>query len=171
MGMMDNYDPDSGNNGYAEGVRNLAIEGIETKFSNDGQEFKNFTFVNTADPTKKMYKKIYDDEYAARKITAIVAIVGLDPKELFAACKNGNGDDWMNRKLVGRSGDFDCRKGKPRKDGKQYLEPMTPSEIEYMEWRKAHPKNGQSDGNVQSSHDAERESREASGEFDSDIPF
>ena len=143
MGMMDNYDPDSGNNGYAEGVRNLAIEGIETKFSNDGQEFKNFTFVNTADPTKKMYKKIYDDEYAARKITAIVAIVGLDPKELFAACKNGNGDDWMNRKLVGRSGDFDCRKGNPRKDGKQYLEPMTPSEIEYMEWRKAHPKNGQ----------------------------
>ena len=143
MGMMDNYDPDSGNNGYAEGVRRLAIESIETKYTNDGQEFKNFTFVNTADPTKKMYKKIYDDEYAARKITAIVAIVGLDPKELFAACKNGNGDDWMNRKLVGRSGDFDCRKGKPRQDGKQYLEPMTPSEIEYMEWRKAHPKNGQ----------------------------
>ena len=143
MGMMDNYDPDSGNNGYAEGVKCLVIESIETKFTTDGQEFKNFTFLYMNDATKKMYKKIYDDEYAARKITAIVSIVGLDPKDLFAACKNGNGDNWMQSKLVGRSGDFDCRKGKPRQDGKQYLEPMTPSEIEYMEWRKAHPKNGQ----------------------------
>lgn len=165
MGMMDNYDPNSGNNGYAEGVRNLAIESIETKFTTDGQEFKNFTFVNTADPTKKMYKKIYDDEYAARKITAIVAIVGLDPKELFAACKNGNGDDWMNRKLVGRSGDFDCRKGKPRQDGKQYLEPMTPSEIEYMEWRKAHPKNGQPATNNEPPIDSYQD------QSDGDIPF
>lgn len=142
MGMMDNYEPDAGNTGYAEGVRNLAIENIETKFSTEGQEFKNFTFVNTSDPSKKMYKKIWDDEYAARKITAIVSIVGLDPKALFDACKTGRGDAWMQSKLVGRSGDFDCRKGRPNKDGKQYLEPMTPSEIEYIEWRKLHPKNG-----------------------------
>ena len=128
MGMMDNYEPDSGS--------------IETKFTTDGKEVKNFTFVNTTDATKKMYKRIFDDEYAPRKITAIVSIVGLDPKDLFAACKKGTGDEWMNSKLIGRSGDFDCRKGKPNKDGKQYLEPMTPSEIEYLEWKKAHPKTG-----------------------------
>lgn len=142
MGMMDNYKPDAGNTGYAEGVRRLAIESIETKFTTEGKEVKNFTFVSTTDQTKKMYKRIYDDDFAARKITAIVSIVGLDPKDLFMACSNGTGDNWMQTKLVGRSGDFDCRKGRPKKDGKQYLEPMTPSEIEYIEWRKLHQKNG-----------------------------
>lgn len=142
MGMMDNYEPDVGNAGYAEGVRRLTIESVETRYGTDGTECKNFTFIIGGDSTKKMYKSIYDDEYAPRKITAIVAIVGLDPKDLFAACKSGNGDSWIQTKLVGRSGDFDCRKGYPKKDGKQYLEPMTPSEIEYIEWRKAHPKNG-----------------------------
>ena len=149
MGMMDNYQPVAPS-GYAEGVRDLVIESIETKFTSGGQEVKNITFVLMSDHEKRMYKKIWDDEYAPRKLTEIVKAVGLDPNDLFQACKDGAGDEWLLRKLVGRHGEFDCRKGRPNKDGKQYLEPMTPSEIDYIEWRKAHPKNGTA---VQSSNE------------------
>ena len=135
MGMMDNFEPVAPG-GYAEGVRDLVIDNIETKFTSGGQEVKNIAFVQMNDHEKKMYKKIWDDEYAPRKFTEIVKAVGLDPNDLFAACKNGEGDNWLHSKLVGRHGEFDCRKGRPNKDGKQYLEPMTPSEIDYIEWKK-----------------------------------
>lgn len=135
MGMMDNFEPVAPS-GYAEGVRDLVIENIETRFTSTGKETKNFTFVLYNDSEKRMYKTVWDDEFASRKITEIVKAVGLDPRELFNACKNGEGDTWMTSKLVGRHGEFDCRKGRPNKDGKQYLEPMTPSEIDYIEWKK-----------------------------------
>ena len=135
MGMMDNFEP-TAPSGYAEGVRDLVIENIETRFTSGGQEVKNLTFVQMNDQEKRMYKKIWDDEYAPRKFTEIVKAVGLDPNDLFSACKNGEGDNWLHSKLVGRHGEFDCRKGRPNKDGKQYLEPMTPSEIDYIEWKK-----------------------------------
>lgn len=135
MGMMDNYKPVTPS-GYAEGVRDLVIESIETKFTNEGKEYKVINFLYVSDKDKGLNKKLWDDEYTPRKLTEIVKIVGLNPNDLFNACKNGEGDTWLTSKLVGRHGEFDCRKGRPNKDGKQYLEPMTPSEIDYIEWKK-----------------------------------
>ena len=67
MGMMDNFEPASTPSGYAEGVRDLVIENIETRFTSTGKETKNFTFVLYNDSEKRMYKTVWDDEFAQGK--------------------------------------------------------------------------------------------------------
>ena len=170
MGMMDNFEPVTPS-GYAEGKRHLVIENIETKFTSSGQEVKNLTFVLYDDNEKRMYKKIWDDEYAPRKFTEIVELVGLDPNDLFAACKIGNGDNWLSSKLIGRHGEFDCRKGRPNKEGKQYLEPMTPSEIDYIEWKKKQNGNQPKQASNEPPIDSYAGMASPDGFIDDTIPF
>jgi len=129
---MDDFSADSGG---GEGVKHLTVLEFKTIFSTQkGTEGKSFVFCKDNNPERKMYKTIYASKMFNRFFTGYILALGLNPMELEKACKEGNGDEWLNRSVPGRSGDFDCRYGEPNQEGKRYLEPMVKAELDFKEW-------------------------------------
>jgi len=129
---MDDYKQDAGG---GEGIRRLTVLEFNTVFAKNEKhtEGKQFIFFRD-DPEHKMYKTLYTSKMFNRFLTGYVIALGLNPMDLETACKEGRGDEWLERNIPGRSGDFDCRYGEPNAEGKKYLAPMVKAELDFQEW-------------------------------------
>jgi hypothetical protein len=163
MGMMDSYAPEMG---ASEGTRELDIVGVEFVTSkNKGTEGIKFTF--TSDGEHKMYKTLYQGKMFNRFLTSLVTDIGLDPKELGEASRNGFGEAWIKDNFQGKHISIWCGYGEPNAEGKKYLTPMSTAEREFKAWIESQNNSPRAPSpSVPSAQPAQGEQK-----FPDDIPF
>jgi len=167
----DDYTSDDMGSAYEEGVKKLTVLELEHVTSkNKGTEGIMFTFCINGNPEHKVKKTFWESKFLNRFFTSFLTDLGLDPKELNDAAKNGRFKQWVERYVLGRSGEFHCEKGEPKADGKRFLIPWTQAELDLRDWQRSQNGEKAPSGDNKFSDRSSPDSM-TPPDFPSDIPF
>ena len=137
MGLMDDYKNEGS---FGEGAHELTVLSVKSVVSQSkGTPGLEITYCVGSSTDHPVRKTLWKSKMFNRFVTSWVIGLELSPNDLEEACKNGEGDEWLARRMPGRHGVFQFRNtdNVNERTGRPYLEPKSKAEIDFDEWVKS----------------------------------